>query len=681
VITAVLVTRASASGAQGPSIEQVLSARVPSDLTAAPVGGHLAWVVNDRGRRNIWVAAAPTYSARQLTSYEGDDGQEITSLTWTGDAQFLLYARSGSNAAHSPDGTDEAIYRVSLNGGEPVRVTAGGFPLMSPRGNRFLFSRGGQVYLAPVAGTPDAAPLFRYRNLGSFTWSPDGTKLAVVSYRGDHTFVAVYDLVARQLRFLGPSVDRDQSPTWSPDGSKIAFVRLAARTVPQLPFRALQEGPPWSIMIADIATGSTRQLWRADAGLGSVFRGFSGGNPLRWLSGDRLVFPWEKNGWLGLYVIPAAGGTPKPLLTGEFEVHEFSVLPDRSGLIVGTNRGDLDRRRLWRLSTEGGAPEPLSSGYTEWSPRPTADGQAIAFLRASGRVPPHVAIKIGTNEPREVGEALRGYPSDALIEPELLTLRAADGMPIRAQLLMPRATRPGDRRPGILFFHGGPHVQMLPSFNTGPYHNNAYALNQYLAGQGYVVLSVNYRGTSGYGARFREAPNVGATGAAELNDILAAANYLRGRPDVDPKRIGIWGGSYGGYLTGLALSRASDLFKAGVIVNGAHEMNANIRSSVSSYNPLEQPEAARLATESSPIAGLERWRTPVLLVHGDDDGAVPFSQTILAAEGLRKRDIPVELLIFPDEGHTFSLHSTWLAAYRGIAEFLDRMLKGEPTRQ
>jgi len=227
----------------------------------------------------------------------------------------------------------------------------------------------------------------------------------------------------------------------------------------------------------------------------------------------------------------------------------------------------------------------------------------------------------------------------------------------------------------LLFFHGGSRRQMLLGFHHRGYYHNAYALNQYLASQGYIVLSVNYRSGTGYGMEFREAINYGARGASEFQDVLGAGLYLRSRDDVAPNRIGLWGGSYGGYLTALGLARASDLFAAGVDIHGVHDWNVVIRNFVPSYNPNAREELARLAYESSPMAYINTWRSPVLLIHGDDDRNVPFSESVDVAESLRRQGVQFEQLIFPDEVHGFLLHRNWLAAYRATAGFFKRMLR------
>jgi dipeptidyl aminopeptidase/acylaminoacyl peptidase len=254
-------------------------------------------------------------------------------------------------------------------------------------------------------------------------------------------------------------------------------------------------------------------------------------------------------------------------------------------------------------------------------------------------------------------------------------LDSADGMKIHGQLFLPRNLDKTKRHPAILFFHGGSRRQMLLGWHYMYYYRNAYAMNQYLANHGYIVLSVNYRSGIGYGMEFREALNYGATGGSEFNDVMGAGVYLRNRPDVDPQRIGLWGGSYGGYLTAMGLARASDLFAAGVDMHGVHDWNIVVRNFVPAYDPLAKPDAARLAFESSPLSSIKTWRSPVLLIHGDDDRNVPFSETVHLVEALRTQGVEFEQLIFPDEIHDFLTHADWLRAYHASADFLDRHLK------
>jgi dipeptidyl aminopeptidase/acylaminoacyl peptidase len=254
-------------------------------------------------------------------------------------------------------------------------------------------------------------------------------------------------------------------------------------------------------------------------------------------------------------------------------------------------------------------------------------------------------------------------------------LSAGDGMKLHGQLFLPRDRAKSQRLPAVVFFHGGSRRQMLLGWHYMFYYHNAYAFNQYLASRGFIVLSVNYRSGIGYGMKFREALRYGATGASEYADVVGAGLYLRGRPDVDGAKIGLWGGSYGGYLTALGLARASDLFAAGVDIHGVYDWNNEIRNWEPTYDPRTHGEAARVAHASSPIAHVKTWRSPVLVVHGDDDRNVPFNESIRLVEDLRKQKVPVEQLVFPDEIHDFLTHERWLHMQKASARFLERKLK------
>ena len=200
-------------------------------------------------------------------------------------------------------------------------------------------------------------------------------------------------------------------------------------------------------------------------------------------------------------------------------------------------------------------------------------------------------------------------------------------------------------------------------------------MNQYLASKGYIVLSVNYRSGIGYGMEFREALGYGAGGASEYKDVLAAAKFLESHPKVNPDKIGLWGGSYGGYLTAMGLSRNSDIFKAGVDIHGVYDWNAIIKGFIPSYNKLLLPEFAKLAYDSSPAASMNSWKSPVLLIHGDDDRNVPFNETVVKAQKLRELGVYFEQLVFPDEVHGFLLHKNWIDAFEASSSFFDRKLK------
>ncbi len=658
------------------TLEMVMSAPFPTDLTGK--GNSFAWVVNDQGVRNIHMATAPDYAARQVTDYTDDDGQALGGLAFSESGDTLVYVRGGApnrlgeypNPTSDPRGIERSIWRVARDA--PLRLAEGSSPAL--HSGRVAFLHDGEVYTTRLSGGAKPERLFSARGtIGSLRFSPDGRHLAFVSRRGTHSFVGVFDLRAGTLQYLAPSTDRDSNPVWSPDGTRLAFLRLPADSRQRL-FRPVLEGEPWSIVVAEITSGSWRTVWRADEGPGSAYRGVSASNQLLWAEGDRIVFPWEKDGWTHLYSVSAAGGDALQLTSGQFEVEQVMLSADRASVIYSSNQDDAHRRHLWRVSPAGGMPQSLTSGDgIEWSP--VANTRDMAFIGAGAREPARVILH--AQEPVYLMPRSE-FPSASLVAPKSVDITAADGLVVPAQLFLPADIRAGERRPAVIFFHGGSRRQMLLGWHYSGYYNKAYAMNQFMAALGFVVLSVNYRSGIGYGMHFREAPNYGSSGGSEFFDVLGAGLYLKNRPDVAPDRIGLWGGSYGGYLTALGLARASDLFAAGVDIHGVHDWNLGIRNFDPSYEPLAVPEEARTAFEASPMAHVDSWRSPVLVIHGDDDRNVAFEETVLLVEALRARDVHVEQLVFPDEVHGFLTHRRWVQAYGAAADFFLKTLRERP---
>jgi dipeptidyl aminopeptidase/acylaminoacyl peptidase len=394
----------------------------------------------------------------------------------------------------------------------------------------------------------------------------------------------------------------------------------------------------------------------------------------QWVGGDRLLFPSEKDGWMHLYSISANGGALTTLTPGEFEVENIALSPDKSFVVFSTNKNDVDRRHLWRVSVNGGAPQQITQGESiEMYPALFDAGRQIVFFHSTAHDPfmPFTASIDGSNMKPLAPRALPGdFPSAKLVVPDQVIFKAADGTSIHGQLFKP--ANASGKMPALVFMHGGPIRQMLLGWHYLYYYHNSYAMNQYLASRGYLVLSVNYRSGIGYGRAFRMAQHRGARGASEYQDIVAGAKYLRERDDVDRKRIGLWGGSYGGYLTALGLARNSDIFATGVDFHGVHDWSQRVSGLPL---PMEAPDRARVARESSPISSVDKWKSPVLLIHGDDDRNVEFAQTVNLVRRLRANGVYFEELIFPDEIHDFLRHQDWVRAYHASAEFFDKHLK------
>jgi len=688
-----LMALAPAYAQQSFTLEQVMGAPFPSNLTAAKSAPRVAWVLDEQGKRNIYVAEAPDFKARRLTAYLEEDGQELSDLQFSVDANTIVYTRGeGKNRAgqspnptSNPAGAEEAIFQIAWRGGEPQKVDAGHDPQISSKGV-CTYTRDGELWLAPLDGKEKPQQLVvRGTNSGQ-RWSPDGARLAFVSGRGDHSFIGIYDVTTKTVRFVAPSVDSDSNVEWSLDGKQIAFVRQPAvpRDTPEGYFIEPDRPHPWAIRVADVATWNAKEIWHSGKELQDSFpymAADTGGGVIHWTAENRIIFASEQDGWQHLYNLPVEGsGAPKLMTSGNCEVEQWSLSADQKTVLFNSNCNDVDRRHLWSVSASGDVPQQLSSGTgIEWSPVGVSSTDMFVYLASDAQHTARpfvrrVADSRATAQPLAAETWPDSFPASKLIVPQQVTFQSADGRDIHGQLFLPKDLRPGEKRPGIVFFHGGPMRQMLLGWHYMYYYSNCYAMNQYLASRGYVVLAVNYRSGIGYGRAFREAPGRAGRGASEYQDVVAAAKYLQSRADVIPARIGLWGGSYGGYLTALGLARNSDLFTAGVDLHGVHDWPTDNWDGKNI-----SPELTKLAHDSSPVTSVDTWKSPVLFIHGDDDRNVYFAQTVDLAARLRQRNVHIEQLVFPDEIHDFLLHRSWLKAYHAASDFFDRTLTNQPA--
>ncbi len=778
--------------AKTPLYQQYLSPASPQEVTAAKKVDRIAWVDYAEGKRNAYTAVAPAFTPVALTHFTKDDGIMMERIKLSDDGSTAIFMRGAApnrdgwspNPSADPDGPEHSVWAAKTNGqGGAFRVVDATNPELAPDGSSILFVKDGQIYRAKVTAAKPATEKDRGEKAfitewgvqSDPKWSPDGRKIAFVSTRTDHSFVVVYDVASRKVKYMSPSVDFDSSPMWL-DNSHLIFIRR-----PGLPFGMSQPPAPAAgapaaapetgrggrgrggrpengslstqaaqanaagavgarggeqggarpvvnnspgIMTATFKGGYTLAFYKADANTGDAVEtwhnqpndtlAYTINGPL--LAGDMVIFQQVVNvaggrgggGGRG-FGGGRSGAPPQPVqdkITDEWEryytlrVLDSSARPvlltttdglieDRTSIAVSgdgktfyycTNAKDIERRHIWTVPAAGGTPTQITTGDgVETYPTPVASGKYLATLSANWNMPQSIGIwktdsLSAAAAPQKIAFPMSrpGFPMAAHVKPEIILTKAADGMEIHNQLFLPKDLKPGERRPAIVFVHGGPPRQMMPAYHYMQFYHWAYGINEWLANQGYVVMSINYRLGTGYGRSFRQAANGGAQGNSEYQDVVAGGKYLQTRADVDPNRIGIWGLSYGGLLTSEALARNSDIFKMGIDLAGVHLEGNSLDPESVSY-------------KSSAISSIDNWKSPVLLIQGDDDRNVAFSQTVGLVELLRKRDVYYELIVFPDDVHESLLHSRWIYTLGRMETFIHKFLPldmpgGENTR-
>lgn len=687
--------------AQDVTLDALMSAPHLTNLTISPKTDKLVWVENVRGVRNVIFAEKDKnnpknaeYTPKSLTNWTTEDGQDITNLEWTMDERHVFFVKGNTpqvrgtqshNPAHVADGTIPKIYQLEISTKKLTLIGNGSTP--SVLGDTLLFRRGGQLFIKKISDTA-AVPkqLCVVRNgASSVRFSPDGQQFAFVSNRGGHSFIGVFDFKKNDYTFISPSVDKDSEPIWSPDGSKIAFLRIFEPIEPNVDFFPIKENAGWSIMVHDLKTNKTNTVFTADKGAGSAYWYHTGKQQLLWTATNKIIFCWEKTGWQQLYAVAPTGGNAVALTKGAFEVDEVSSSRDGKSVIYTSNQENIDEKRLWVVNTEW-IYEPIKIPAVDantWNVQQSKDGNSFFFLMS------------GKTQPSAVGRVSRGinsatyeevlkfqtltsnetFPSDKLVAPEALTLTAKDGQKFNCQVFYPKNLRKDKTHRAVIFVHGGSRRQMLLGYHAGWYYTNAYHLSQYFASQGYVAMSINFRSGIGYGLDFREATNYGASGNSEFQDLEAAGEWLKTHPSVSAAKIGVWGSSYGGYMTAMGLARRSDLFAAGVDIHGVHNWNTEIPTFMPEYDSLRFPKHAQIAYKASPVYYMSGWKSPVLLAHGDDDQNVPFAESENIARLLKRQGVDFEQVIVPDEVHGFLMWQSWMTIYEATVDFFNRKLK------
>lgn len=664
---------------QSFTLEQVAKFSFPSELTSSPVGEKIAWAMNEQGKRNVYFADGPNFQPTKLTQFNEDDGQEISNLKFTADGNWLIFVRGGDhgggnasstvNALNMPTLPKVEIWKVNLAFMKPEVIAEGDDFFLGPQ-NQILYLKGGQVWKADLMGGEKPAQLFQIKgNVNSLEFSPDGKKIAFTVSRGGHQLLGIYENQETPIHWIAPSFHRYSQPKWSPDGSKIAFVKTLGGSGAALSLLEPRH-VPWEIWLADVATGQGEMLWKAPETLRGSYRyGF-----FSYPNKNELVFESYHEGWQHLFALDLADKSLQSLTLGDYMVEQIKLFGEK--VVFSANRGsdkeDLDRRHIGSLD--------LKSKKLTWETSgdgieayPVAVGDKLAFFSATPQRSHLVAIKDGEKTQLLQEFAIpHDFPQSQLVTPKQVSFKAPDGTTVYGQLFEKEGG--AAKKPGVVFIHGGPQRQMLLGWSYMDYYSNTYAYNQYLAELGFVVLSVNYRLGIGYGYEFHRPAYGYYQGAVEYQDIKAGGEFLAGLDQVDADRIGVYGGSYGGYLTALALARDSDLFKVGVDIHGVHDLDGRYDLPEGYEVAPDYEKAKEIAWKSSPMADLATWKSPVLFIHSDDDRNVEVSQTTDLIRRFEELGMPYEAVLIPGDTHHWMRWENRVQVGQLTADFLEKHL-------
>ncbi|MBM4422982.1 MAG: S9 family peptidase [Chloroflexi bacterium] len=574
------------------------------------------------------------------------------SLSPKGDYAAISWNRSGS----------WEIWLVPLDGGKPQRLTSQphtkSAPRFSPEGSRvgFLQDYDGDekydlfTYNLDSGQTRNLMPNTDDTLNDTFSWAPDGCRVAIVSNRGGRMAAHVLDLASGAMRRISEHSYSDYEAVWSPDGKHIAFT-------------AQTRGQSFGLFIADAENSKETRALSDDNGL------LDAHSP-RWSpDGKRLAFVGYAADTANIGVFDLESGEIDWVGVEKRENDSPSWSPDGAQLAHTVNReGDvslvvidlrLGRRRRFAV-------EP---GY-HVEPQFTPDGKSIVCVFHNARRPADLwKLDLASGKWTRLTRSLPGEMKPShFIQPAVVRWKAPDGLAISGLLFVPKGK--AKRRPLLINVHGGPSWQYMNCWDP---------LTQLWLAEGWAVLCPNYRGSTGYGKKFQEA-NRYVMGQADIADIVAGAQAMIRKGIADPKRIGITGASYGGYMTMVGLTRYPETFAVGSAVVPFMDWFTEFESERDDLrywdlqnmgDPKEAPDRFR---EASPMFFLDRIAAPVQMLAGAHDPRCPAAETQHAADELTRMGKTHDTLIFPDEGHGFMKMKNRLTAYQRQLKFLKKHL-------
>jgi dipeptidyl aminopeptidase/acylaminoacyl peptidase len=615
------------------------------------------------------------------TGFVAAQGQTSVRLT----LQDLLSVEPIGETVLSPDGSTFALVRngqvalLSAAGGWPVTLTStqGGKSGLawSPDGKRLAFISQGSLWTVLASGgnpqrltnAPAGTGDPRQATDRDPRWSPDGRWILFTSGRRGTNSLLIVSPDGNTTTFLTKPDEESSEGRWSPDGKRIVYISRTKEyfsgRINLLNFDSHTgqfTADPFALYTSPIDKGGSWSIrdanWSPD--------------------GETLVTVLQNSGWDHLYLLPAKGGKPKQITDGNFDDLDPAFSPDGKTIAFISNRSLAESTGLWTVSTRGGEAHeaatfatPGITGEPQWSP----DGKALFFHHQSATEANDLfAVSLTRpNDPRALTRVTPQNLAAACQVPQRVTWKSKDGREISGLLYKPHTLNTGAKLPAVLWIHGGPEGQ-------DTFHLDGWA--QFLAQQGYLVLEPNYRGSTGYGEAFRNL-NVEDSNGGEVDDVAAGAQYLISSANADPTRIGIGGGSHGGTMVAYAVTRYPELFAAAIELYGVvdRELFVYRTNSPSATRwmmkmggtPTEKPDVYRRANV---LLSIDKVRTPLLVMHGEDDPQVPPAESAALVKALRAQHKTVFYFTYPGELHGFAQPQHRLDAWSKELAFFDHYL-------
>jgi len=612
------------------TIEKLYMTRQVGRPTWAPDGKSIAFISNMSGRNNLWLVPAEGGWPVQLTVSD----QRQAAPTWSPDGKWIAY--------QSDYDGDELwdIFLVSPKTGKVVNLTS----------------------TREIAETDP-------------TWSPDGRYLAYLvkpKTSAAHE-IDIYDTVMREVKHLTTNTPQDKgnsNPIWSKDGKYIVYTQEQAK------------GTNSNIFIADVATGKSTLLTPHE-GEQRYYANAYDNPPIPEKDMDEVLITsnaangYDNIGLLGIGMKGALHGVLEPdeikwLTKDKWEIRGSEFSPDGKHITFSANVDGNEDIYLYDRVTHKSTALPIPKGVNEPAGGHyafTKDGSRLLYYHNGPTAPGDLWVyTLATGKSHQVTHSLvAGVRSEDMIEPYLVHYPSRDGKwTISAFLYVPFNMARNGKNAAIVYIHGGPTAQTMNSFNR---------FVQYAANQGYMVLAPNYRGSTGYGKEFQQA-NLFDMGGGDLQDVLAGVDWIKQTGHLDPKKIAVMGGSYGGYLSMMSVTKAPEIWAAGVPIVPF----VNWFTEIENEDPvLQQSDLATMGDvvknktlyeDRSPINFIDQIKAPLLLLAGGHDPRCPKSETQQVVDAIKKRGGTVDYKIYENEGHGFARVENQIDAYRRVADFL-----------